>query len=353
MLRANHEVPSSYIARRVHEQIGLPYVVVAHGSTIEYIHKREPRYRPLTEAGLRGAHSVVALNADVRARLLRIAPDIEPAVVTVPVGVDLELFHPAPLQPSLTNGQVVGYVGRLSLEKGVHALLAAFAEVASRLPQVQLLFMGDGVARPHLECMVQALDRGDLDAAASMLRAATGPDDHEWAEPVLWQWRQAGDSSSRGTASSTNPVRRVTFTGPLKPPEVGRRLREVDVRVVPSLVKEAFPLVTLEALASGVPPIAPRTGGLGAVMEEISGQRGPLHGTLDVDARPEAFVSSLATGVGRLPRHLATPKHRADARRLCRAAAAGTYGWDVVVDRLETLHRRASEDGPRLGPPRE
>jgi len=343
VLHANHEVPSSYIALRVFEQIGLPYVVVAHGSTIEYIHNREPRYRPLTEAGLRGAHAVVALNADVRDRLLDIAADLEPAVVTVPVGVDLELFHPPNPGPTLDARQVVAYVGRLSLEKGVHALLAAFVEIAWRSPEVHLLVMGDGVARPHLQRLVHALDAGDLDGAETALRSAAGPDDAEWAEPILRYWRQVGTATDRGAGTSRNLESRITFTGPLPPAEIARRLREVDVLVVPSLVREAFPLVTLEALASGVPPVAPGIGGLAAVMEEIQGQLGPLGRLLRIDAEPDTFVPHLATGVGALLEHLSVPANRDDARRLCRQAAVNTYGWDVVVGRLEALYRGAAE----------
>lgn len=351
VLHANHEVPSAYIALRVFEQIGLPYVVVAHGSTIEYIHKREPRYRPLTEAGLSGAHAVVALNADVRDRLLDIAADIEPAVVTVPVGVDLDLFHPPDPGPTSGSRQVVAYVGRLSLEKGVHALLAAFVEIARRAPEVHLLVMGDGVARPHLQRLVHALDSGDLDGAEAALRSAAGPEDAEWAEPVLRYWQQVGTATDCGTRTAGNLESRITFTGPLPPAEIARRLREVDVLVVPSLVREAFPLVTLEALASGVPPIAPGIGGLAAVMEEIQGQLGPLGRLLRIDADPDRFVPHLATGVGALLEHLALPSNRDDARRLCRETAVETYGWDVVVGRLEALYRGAAEAvSPALAP---
>ncbi len=67
-------------------------------------------------------------------------------------GVDLDRFHPSHRDESLTRALapdgrlLVGYVGRLAPEKEI-GLLAA----TSGLPGVQLVMVGDGPARRHLE----------------------------------------------------------------------------------------------------------------------------------------------------------------------------------------------------------
>jgi len=363
VLHANHEVPAACIASRVQGLTGLPYVVVAHGSTLEYLSACDARFRRLTEVGLRGAEHVVALNADVRQRLLGICPDIEPRVVTVPVGVDVEMFRPegdtdetstAPARPlgsaSPPSGPVVAYVGRLALEKGVHVLLAAFPMLAELVPGVRLVVMGEGAAGSHLERMVTDLGLGDLDAAKGALERATAPHEPEWAAPVLRFWRQVDSRAYLDAARASCVGERVIFTGSLPSEEVSRRLARAEVLVVPSLIKEAFPLVVLEALACGVPPMAPARGGLGAVLEEIADDLGPLAGLLSLDADPDAMVRAIAPAIARLLDLVGVPARRAEVRRACRRAAVSRYSWEHVVDRLESVYALAtSSTGQQIG----
>ncbi|MFQ5854655.1 MAG: glycosyltransferase [Anaerolineae bacterium] len=108
VLHANHVVLMPYVARQVKRQLNLPYVVIVHGSTIEYVINQDQRYRQYALAGLRGADRVIALNPEVRDRVLSICPEIEPRLINVPVGVDTGLFRrktnderPMGLGPSL------------------------------------------------------------------------------------------------------------------------------------------------------------------------------------------------------------------------------------------------------------
>jgi glycosyltransferase involved in cell wall biosynthesis len=56
--------------------------------------------------------------------------------------------------------------------------------------------------------------------------------------------------------------------GEYAPGQIGELLREVDVVIVPSQVREASPIVPREALAHGVPVLAARIGGLPEVISE-------------------------------------------------------------------------------------
>lgn len=74
-----------------------------------------------------------------------------------PRGIDLARFSPtrrsddafAELAPG--GGPIVLCVGRLSREKGIDRLLAAFAAVARDVPEAQLVLVGDGPLRAELE----------------------------------------------------------------------------------------------------------------------------------------------------------------------------------------------------------
>jgi len=92
LLHANHVVLMPAVAARVRAATGIPYVVTVHGSTIEYVVKRDSRYLSYAQEGLGQAHRVIVLNRDVRERTLVVCPAAR--VVEVPVGVDTVIFSP-------------------------------------------------------------------------------------------------------------------------------------------------------------------------------------------------------------------------------------------------------------------
>lgn len=130
-------------------------------------------------------------------------------------GVDGERFHPGrrslEWRQRLTAGEIdrplLLYVGRLSPEKRVDWLLP----VLDALPEVRLAIVGDGPARPQLERLFAH--------------------------------------------------RRVHFTGYLGGLDLAAAYASSDVFVFPA-ANETLGNVVLEAMASGLPVIAPRSGGL-------------------------------------------------------------------------------------------
>lgn len=337
VLHANHEVPMAYVAREAGRRLGIPYVVVAHGSTLEYVYARDRRYVPIAYKGLLDAGRVVALTAELGGRLRAVCPEAERRIVTVAAGVDLDVFVPredgqdAPAPPS------VAYVGRMSLEKGVHVLLAAFPEVVRQVPAARLRLVGEGVAFEAMALLVAALDKGDLDHAETILRDAAAPGEEAWLTPVLEHWRGDGREKAAAAARAARLGEHVSFTGPLGPHDVARELRGADVVAIPSLVREAFPLVTLEALAAGVPPVAADHGGLSAVLDQLTPALGELGADLRVPIGP-GLVDALAHGLVSVLRRVATPTNAAYWRARCRALAAERYGWDRVAGDLEDTY---------------
>jgi glycosyltransferase involved in cell wall biosynthesis len=146
-------------------------------------------------------------------------------------------------------GRHVLYAGRLSHEKGV-----ADAVVACRAAGLPLVVAGDG---PQ---------------AAELRELAAGAD--------------------------------VRFTGRVEPKQLAELRRDAAVAVVPSRYAEILPLAALEAMASGLPVVASRSGGL----EELVPEEGLV---------PQGEVGALA---GRL-------------QRLWGDAAAGERGLAVVQER--------------------
>lgn len=124
----------------------------------------------------------------------------EERLIQVPLGVDVELFRPAPRR---NEGFRILYAGRLELWKGVQYLLQAFSEL--RLPGAQLVLAGP--IMPEMR-------------------------------PILEMF-------------SSNGIR---VLGPVPHAELAGYYQQADVLVSPTL-NDAFGLVILEAMACGTPVI--------------------------------------------------------------------------------------------------
>src|SRR5262249_60401323 len=115
---------------------------------------------------------------------------------------------------------VIGYVSRLAVEKNVEYLAKALQIVASERPSTRFLFVGDGPARPELE-------------------AAMGS--------------------------------RARFVGYRSGDDLADHYAAADLFAFTSLT-ETFGNVILEAMASGLPVVALRAGGVGDIV--VPGENG-------------------------------------------------------------------------------
>lgn len=235
--------------------------------------------------------------------------------------------------------QTVVYVGKLSLEKGAHCLLAAAPIILTRAPRARLLMVGDGATREPMEMLVAALSRGDLVAAEYALYQA-GDISHEghFIPYVTRFWETVGrDYLARAQAARLQE--RITFTGYLPPRDVARHVSQATLNVIPSLVREAFPLVSLEALASGVLPMAPAYGGLISILDEIGQALGPIGRMARVRHDPDTLTADLAQRVPALLSVLSQPQVRRQVAQRCRQLAVERYDWSLVVQQIENVYQ--------------
>jgi phosphatidylinositol alpha 1,6-mannosyltransferase len=196
-------------------------------------------------------------------------------------GVDLDLFGPHLRSEELHRHWVrrrpdhvtVGYVGRLAPEKQVHRL----TELA-QIPDVRLVVVGDGPSRGSLE-------------------------------------RRLPDAK---------------FTGMLRGQDLARAFATLDL-FVHTGEAETFCQTVQEAQASGVPVVAPASGGPLDLVEH--GRTGLLYDPSD----PRSFRRAVAALVAdpQLRRSLAEES----------LARVGQRSWAGVVDELVTRHYAAVVDG--------
>ena len=139
---------------------------------------------------------------------------------TVTPGVDADAFRPAKIRPA-DRLLFVGGLRKSEPHKGLRYLLEALTLIVRERPTVHLTVVGGGDGQREYEQMARAL----------------GVADH------------------------------VTFLGWKPNNELQTRFHEASVFVLPSL-NDSFPMVILEAMASGLPVVSTTAGGIPGMIDE-------------------------------------------------------------------------------------
>lgn len=252
------------------------------------IDKRYPvPFRWLERAALRGAAGAYVCNRQAGEILRR--KGLHGPARYIPLGVDTSRF--APGEAAAPSPQpVVAYVGRLEPYKGVDTLLRA---AASR-PDWRVELTGDGPQRADLESLVAELGITD----------------------------------------------RVRFLGFAQGEELADRYRRADVVAVPSIPwpgwLEQFCRVAVEAMASGVPVVASRSGAIPDVVADA----GILVPPGDPDALREALDEALQPARWKALREAGLRRSR-------------EFTWERVAEQLLALYREVvpPRDAGRGRPP--
>ena len=97
IMHANHAVLMSVIAYRAMKVTGVPYVVMPHGSAIEYAVKKDQRIFDMALEAFTNASLIVTLSKEIQTRVLDLfptIPDLASKLHIVKLGVDIADFVP-------------------------------------------------------------------------------------------------------------------------------------------------------------------------------------------------------------------------------------------------------------------
>ncbi|HEX8431080.1 MAG TPA: glycosyltransferase, partial [Longimicrobium sp.] len=201
------------------------------------------------------------------------------------------------------------YVGRLISAKGVQEVMAALPLILAGTPELRVLVVGHGPLREPLEAMLWALEHGERDLFAEIVaqgRALEGDPEGEGGSTELTKvarfmdsLRERGELDAYFDAGRRHVRRdRVIFTGYLTHAELRYLFPCCDAAVFPSVVKEAGPLVFLEALASGAFPLGTYFGGMRASIDSVADVLPPeAVEAMKLDPAPEGTVRDMVANV--------------------------------------------------------
>jgi 1,2-diacylglycerol 3-alpha-glucosyltransferase len=254
VIHTHHPVLLGQTAARRANEMGLPLVFTFHTQYWEYTHYvpfpmeavqefLKNRIHKWLREYMQKCQHIVIPSESMRELLVR-EYGLDELYTVIPTGTDLEPFLKADgkalrKERGWEKETVLISIGRLAPEKNWDTLLRAFAKVAPEFPELRLVLIGDGPAKDSLQEL----------------------------------------SSDLGVAGQ------VTFTGAVPFGEIPSYLKAANVFAFAS-VTETQGLVTIEAMAAGLPVVAVDGSGTRDIVEHE--KQGFL-----VENDPEALAQGL------------------------------------------------------------
>ncbi|HBV05368.1 MAG TPA: N-acetyl-alpha-D-glucosaminyl L-malate synthase BshA [Gemmatimonadetes bacterium] len=273
---------SAYLARQMlGDERGLRIVTTLHGTDITLV-GLHPSFHEITRFSILGSDGLTAVSEYLKEQTVEGFSVPEERIEVIPNFIDTDVWRPdrQPCQKAMfaSEGEsIVMHVSNFRSVKRAEDVVSVFSRIQERVP-ARLVMVGDGPDRPRASQLARELDIED----------------------------------------------RVLFLG--KHPAVEDLLSCTDLFLLPS-EKESFGLAALEAMASGVPVIATRAGGMPEVVED--GVSGRLLDVGDVSGMAEAGVELL--------------KDKDLRERISSAGldvAKSRYSTEMVVPQYEAYYER-------------
>ena len=279
--------------------------------------------RETIERRIGAADAIVTCSDYVTQRWQARFPNRASHIHTVGNGVDLERFQPGPGDENFTAEPAILYVGRVSPEKGVHILAQAFERILARVPGARLSVIGSAGLLPFNQISLL-----DDDPHVAALRSFYG---HGLLDRVSKQALHARTSYLDAIRARVTPatLERIRFHGPLEYMDLPALYRSAQLLVAPSLCAEPFGLPLAEAMASGLPVVASRAGGMAGIVDD--GRTGKLVERGDIAGLADTAVALLSDA------HVL-----AGMRRASRLSAEARFGWKAAAGRLENIYESLS-----------
>jgi len=226
IILAHSAMWAGYAAWRIKKKFGIPYLINEHRGRFAVLSKEaeamlKESYRPFLEVAYLGAEKVVSVSDALHFGIRKYVPE-EKELMVIPNLVDTGFFSlPA---ARVQEPFVVLSIGRLEVEIGLDLLIEAFDLFAEDHPDALLRIAGKGSMELELKAM----------------------------------------------AERSNHSSRITFIGYVPPENIREELHFANVLALANRI-EAFGVVLVEAMSTGLPVLATKTGGPDAVVPDYAG----------------------------------------------------------------------------------
>lgn len=274
--------PDGYAAAGLAQHLGWPLVVTEHASFVaRQLRQPATRQRYLTAVDV--AERFLAVSDVLAGELAQAIPALGAKLSVLPNTVPLHQYTPTGLEGRRPDELL--FVGYRKPTKGIATLLRAFADVRAERPNARLRLIG--------RSPTQGIEDGWLELS-----------------------RELGIEDA------------VDFDAPLDRTGIAAAMNRASLLVHAS-PRETFGMTTLEALASGTPVVATRSGGISHILED--GELGELVPPQDSRALARGVLRALDRRAAFDPAYL---------RR-----AVEPYSSERVAGRLVTIYEEVIRPG--------
>ncbi len=241
---------------------------------------------------LRAADRIIVLSEFTKQKLCTQHQLGAETISIVPGGVDLSRFHPAPDKTKARRRLnapldkfILFTVRNLVPRMGLENLIRAVGIIVEKVPDILLILGGAGSLENNLKQLLK----------------------------------------------ETGTEKYIRIEGFIPEDQLPVYYRMADAFILPTQELEGFGLVTIEALASGLPVFGTPVGGTCEILSQLH------EDYLFADRSPEAMAKSIISYYDRVKRN---PPLEKDVSNKCRDFAQKNYSWDKNIDTLESIFIR-------------
>jgi len=271
---------------------GIPHVTTSHVLDVT-IAKQIPVLKILIEYVLKNCDSITVNSNYTKGQLDQYNHFSHPISV-IPMGFNNQKIHSAAPKFNKDSKISIIFVGRLIIWKGVDTLIYAINHIKDIYPGIELIIVGDGPERLRLETLVMNLELKKI----------------------------------------------VRFTGKVSDDTLNKFYDLSQIFVLPSkphegIVMEGLGVVLLEAMASGVPVIGSKTGGIPDIIAD------GINGLLVPPGDPEALASAI---MKILNNHELAEKFAQEGLRTVKER----FSWDKISDQFIEIYQEVLHESNEL-----
>lgn len=251
----------------------IPCVVFGRGSDIYTEYKFKKTILKLT---LRKADAIIALTEDMRNEMKKI---YNRDIFVIPNGINIDNYVKVSKNKIFNKDKTILFVGTLRPIKGVKYLIESMKIIQQYNPNIRLMLVGNGNDKENLNKLVDTFKLSGC----------------------------------------------INFVGQIPNEIIPKYMAISDIFVLPSL-SEGFPVVILEAMASGLPIVATKVGGLAEIVKD------GINGYLVDPCRPEEIAEKVIL--------ILEDDKLSEKISKNNKEKALNYNWDRVVERLEDVYQK-------------